>query len=461
MPQRMAIYTRISDDPDRASTSTKIQERDCRALADRNGWQVAEVYTDRDLSAFTGKVRRPAFERLLDDLAAGHADGVICWRLDRLARNHADFGRLHAALEHADATLVSVHEQFDSATPAGEFVVSMLIGMARMESHGIALRVRARLADKASKGELHRSGRRPFGYQPDQLHPDPAEAEIVVELAQRVLRGESLRSLAADLNRRGIKTTGGRDWYPHNLRRMLTSPRLAAIRVHRGVRVAPGQWTPVLDVATHELLVSVLARQGRGRPPTRLLTGLLICDVCASRLSSHPQPRGDRYVCRTGPGLPGCGKVAVLADPADAAVTELVLDALAGPDLVETLRSTGDANAAEILARLEADERALEEAAQARFVDRTLDHPEFLKVRGRLHARIATSRRQLDRLAGAGALAGVPKAAEELRTAWAQWPLERRRAVLAAALVEVRVRPTGSTGGVFDAGRRLDPRWRT
>ena len=460
MPLRMAIYTRISDDPDRASTSTKIQERDCRQLAARNHWEITRLYSDRDLSAYTGKVRRPAFEQLLDDLDTGHADGVICWRLDRLARNHADFGRLHQILDRRGATLASVHEQFDTTTPAGEFVVSMLVGMARMESHGIALRVRAKNDDKAAKGELHRSGRRPFGYQPDQLHTDPTEAEIVRELAQRVLRGESLRSLAADLNRRGIRTTGGHDWYPHNLRRTLTSARVAALRVHRGQRVAPGQWEPILDVATHELLVSVLARQGRGRPPTHLLTGLLVCDVCSSRLSSHPQPRGDRYVCRSGPGLPGCGKVAILADPADAAVTELVLGALAGPDLVEALRSTGDANAAEILGRLEADEGALEEAAQARFVERTLDHREFLKVRGRLQARIAAARRQLDRLAGAGALAGVPKAAGELAAAWAQWPLERKRAVLGAALVEIRVRPTGSTGGRFDANRRLDPRWR-
>jgi DNA invertase Pin-like site-specific DNA recombinase len=456
----MAIYCRISDDPDRASTSTKIQERDCRALADRHGWLVTEVYVDRDLSAFTGKVHRPAFERLLADLDAGACQGVICWKLDRLARNHADFGRLHAALERADATLVSVHEQFDSATPAGEFVVSMLIRMARMESHGIALRVRAKMADKARAGELHRSGRRPFGYQADQLHIDEAEAAIVRELADRVLRGETLRSLAADLNKRGVKTTGGNAWYPHNLRRMLTSPRLAAIRAHRGVRVAEGKWPPILDVQTHELLVTLLKRQGRGRPPTRLLTGLLVCDVCDSRLSSHPQPRGDRYVCRTGPGLPGCGKVAVLADPADEAITELVLDALAGPDLVRALQHTGDADVAAILAQLETDEQALEEAAFARFTERTLDHRAFLKVRERLQARIASGRRQLDRLAGASALAGVPSAADDLRAAWEGWPTERRRAILQAVLTEVRVRPTGSTGGRFDPTRRLDPHWR-
>ena len=190
------------------------------------------------------------------------------------------------------------------------------------------------------------------------------------------------------------------------------------------------------------------------------MTGLLICDVCSSRLSSHPQPRGDRYVCRTGPGLPGCGKVSILADPADTAITELVLDALAGPDLVRALQHTGDADVAAILTQLETDEQALEEAAFARFTERTLDHRSFLKVRERLQARIAGGRRQLDRLAGASALAGVPRAAEDLRAAWEGWPIERRRAILQAALTEVRVKPTGSTGGRFDPTRRLDPRWR-
>jgi DNA invertase Pin-like site-specific DNA recombinase len=39
-------------------------------------------------------VRRPEFERLLEDLKAGLLGGVICWKLDRLTRWHRDFERL-------------------------------------------------------------------------------------------------------------------------------------------------------------------------------------------------------------------------------------------------------------------------------------------------------------------------------------------------------------------------------
>ena len=56
------IYVRISQDRGGAGLGVERQEEDCRALAQRLGWAVVEVYCDNDLSAFTGK-RRPDYER--------------------------------------------------------------------------------------------------------------------------------------------------------------------------------------------------------------------------------------------------------------------------------------------------------------------------------------------------------------------------------------------------------------
>src|SRR4029453_14556301 len=59
LPPRAAIYCRISRDPRGDLLGVQRQAPPCRALCERLGWEVVEVYTDDDLSAYTGK-HRPA-----------------------------------------------------------------------------------------------------------------------------------------------------------------------------------------------------------------------------------------------------------------------------------------------------------------------------------------------------------------------------------------------------------------
>src|SRR3954471_21164706 len=95
-PRAVAVYARISQDRDGDGQGVKRQVADCRAEAARRGWPVAEVYVDDDVSAYSGKVR-PAYARLVVDLADGHRDAVIVWHLDRLHRSLME-------LEHFVAT---------------------------------------------------------------------------------------------------------------------------------------------------------------------------------------------------------------------------------------------------------------------------------------------------------------------------------------------------------------------
>ncbi len=69
-----AVYVRISQDRGGAGLGVDRQENECRALAERLGWRVIEVFGDNDLSAFSGR-RRPAYERMLHDIEAGRSRG--------------------------------------------------------------------------------------------------------------------------------------------------------------------------------------------------------------------------------------------------------------------------------------------------------------------------------------------------------------------------------------------------
>ena len=83
----------------------------------------------------------------------------------------------------------------------------------------------------------------------NRLRPTP-----IREAVSRVLRGESLRSIAFDFNKRGIKPAGGRErreqidkWQGSTLRRVLISPRIAGLHEHNGEVVGKAVWPAIID----------------------------------------------------------------------------------------------------------------------------------------------------------------------------------------------------------------------
>src|SRR6478672_3537527 len=81
----VGIYTRISKADPETQTATHRQEEACRSFAHARGWTVADVFEDVDASAYSG-VERPAYERMIREIAAGSLGGVVVWKLDRLVR---------------------------------------------------------------------------------------------------------------------------------------------------------------------------------------------------------------------------------------------------------------------------------------------------------------------------------------------------------------------------------------
>jgi len=59
--RRAGLYARISKDREGAGLGVERQRDGCTALAGRLGWDATAVYTDNDISAYSGK-RRPGHE---------------------------------------------------------------------------------------------------------------------------------------------------------------------------------------------------------------------------------------------------------------------------------------------------------------------------------------------------------------------------------------------------------------
>ena len=79
----IVAYLRVST----AEQNCELQERELHEYAERQGWQIAEVYQDVDSGA---KSSRRALNQLMAAVLARKFDCLLVWKLDRFGRSLVD-----------------------------------------------------------------------------------------------------------------------------------------------------------------------------------------------------------------------------------------------------------------------------------------------------------------------------------------------------------------------------------
>ncbi|MEU1810245.1 recombinase family protein [Micromonospora aurantiaca (nom. illeg.)] len=447
---RAAIYVRISRDREGGGLGVARQEADCRELAARHGLTVAQLYSDNDLSAYSGKPR-PAYRRMLDDIAAARVDAVLAWHTDRLHRSPTELEEYISACEPRGVPTFTVKAgPLDLSTPSGRMVARQLGAVARYEvEHQVERQQRAK--QQAAADGRWGGGRRPYGYEPDGVTPRPDEARAVAEATDAILSGASLRGQAAAMNLRGLVTSTGRPWTANELRKVLLRARNAGLREHRGEVVGPAAWPPLVDEDRWRALVSVLNHPGRRTQWSSarrwLLSGLALCGVCGSvtrvSLAAAGASSVESYACKTSK----C--VSRNAAELDAYVSAVVVERLSRPDVADLLAGgRPDAGA------LQLDAAALRERLDglaAAYADGAIDVRQLREGSERLRARLNEVEEQMAHAGRGDTLAGLVGASDSAE-AWEALDLHRRRAVI-DTLMTVTIhrtrkgRPAGWTPG--------------
>jgi site-specific DNA recombinase len=244
--------------------------------------------------------------------------------------------------------------------PMAGFMGTINTAIAQRESDIRSERVKAAVERNVRAGRRTGGGSRPFGYKiirhdlgegarrryritGEEI--EPAEADAIKEAATRVLRGESIRSIAFDFNDRGIKPVGGGRWVGSTLRRMLISPRIAGLREHNGEVVGDAAWPAIIDRANHDRLVGLLddpsrRRENFGRPRVHPLVGLVYCASCGGKMTTSIAPRQGRgYGCRKDENPVCPARVRIVAEPLEAYVEGYVIDQWRNPEAVKIAQS--------------------------------------------------------------------------------------------------------------------------
>ena len=206
MTRKLIGYTRVSKE-NKSGLGISLDEQRLwlENEATRRSAEL-EIVSEGDGISARKLSNRPALMETLKRLDKGEADGLIVKKLDRLARNVADFLTILERSRRGKWALIIGDLDIDTSTPLGEAMATVGATFAQLERARISERTKDALAYKKQQGiKLGRPRQLPI--------------ETVREIQKLRKSGKTLQAIADELNRNETLTAHkGRKWYPSTVR---------------------------------------------------------------------------------------------------------------------------------------------------------------------------------------------------------------------------------------------------
>jgi DNA invertase Pin-like site-specific DNA recombinase len=158
MPGYFIYCRKSSEAEDRQVLSIESQTRELEQLAAKLNFPIVEILTESKSAKDPG---RPVFNAMMQRLYRGEAAGIICWKLDRLARNPVDGGSIIWAIKQHG---IKVMTPAQSYAREDDNIILMYIefGMAQKYVDDLSKNVKRGLKTKIENGWY--PGIAPAGY---------------------------------------------------------------------------------------------------------------------------------------------------------------------------------------------------------------------------------------------------------------------------------------------------------
>lgn len=295
MKHRVFLYCRKSSEgEDRQVLSIQSQLNELKKTAQKLNLEIVGKPFEEAKSAKAPG--RPVFSDMMDRLNKGEAEGILCWKLDRLARNPVDGGSVIWAMK---TQKIDIYTPFQIFSQGSDSVLLMYVefGMAQKFIDDLGKNAQRGMRTKAEEGWYPAPA--PLGYLNTPslkkgfkiLTVDPKRFSLVRKLFEEVLNGKQAIDVWYEA-RDSWKLTSqkGSPISRSAIYFMLTNP------FYYGEYEWPkrsGNWY----VGKHKPLISkeefdlVQKRLGvRGRPIARKhtfdLTGLFLCGECGCSITA-------------------------------------------------------------------------------------------------------------------------------------------------------------------------------
>lgn len=230
------------------------------------------MYRDKGRSAWDLQAKRPAYEEMMARRAEW--DILVIYKLDRLWRRADVAIGTYKHLKAEGKKLVSVTENLDTTTPAGNLHFEMLCIMADLYSSQISERVRGVIEHLFQSRADPCLNLPPLGYRIDRSEGRPRyivvpeEVGKVRDLFDMAAQGMGLKMLARTARQRGMVSRRGKLFTPGSLFHILHNPFYCGYVYHRGTLKRASHEALISDDLFNRVQIAIETRsQGRTRPP--------------------------------------------------------------------------------------------------------------------------------------------------------------------------------------------------
>lgn len=349
-------YVRVSTEEQRQKQTIKPQLAEVPKKLQQAGFSCDEIYTDDGYSGDTIE-GRPAVRRLLTDVERGRWRAIGVTAIDRIYRsrfNRVDWELIKSVFRKADCKLVA-QRVYDFSIDMDCFEADLYAGFSGLEVGLIRKRMMAGRKRAAQEGR-YTGGNIPYGRivnaQTKVFETLEDEAAIVRLIFQCVLEGMSTQKIAQYLNEHGYPTRGGKPWAQATVHTIATNPTQKGeyhpFPQQRNFTVA---LPPIVSPAEFDRAQVALAQRktwaDRNRKRLYLLSGLIICATCQTRMTGETtgaRINGDAlyerryYVCGNGRRKQSnivCPRTWIRADALEQVVWDAVLRLLNNPRMLQ------------------------------------------------------------------------------------------------------------------------------
>src|SRR3989344_5185494 len=198
-----------SEEEDRQALSIEAQERELSDYAIKCSLEVLDALSPETKSAH--KPGREIFNEMLESIERGEANAILCWKLDRLARNALDGGKIVWLMDEGKLKQIDTPYKTFKNTSDDKFLMSIEFGMSKKYSDDLSDNVKRGIRQKYELGQYPNLA--PIGYINMKIdgviniYPDPERKDLVIRIFVEYATGKySLGGLTDMVFKWGLRT---------------------------------------------------------------------------------------------------------------------------------------------------------------------------------------------------------------------------------------------------------------
>lgn len=332
------LYARKSSEAeDRQVASIDSQIKELTNLAKKEKLEIIDILSESQSAKAPG---RPIFNQMIQKIYSGEATGLLCWKLDRLARNPVDGGNISWMLQQGVIKHIRAYDK--SYLPSDNvLMMSVEFGMANQFIRDLSQNTKRGLKAKAERGWM--PGHAPIGYSNNKFKEkgkkdiikDPDRFDLIKKLWGMLLTGnypiQKLYEMA--INDWALTTTRNKIISRSKFYEVFKNPFYCGYFYYGGV-LHKGNHEPMITEEQFDLAQKIMGLRSKS-PFTKhsfAYTGLIRCGECGASITAEykikRQKNGNVHYCTyyrcTKRLNPNCTQKTVRLENLEAQILEII-----------------------------------------------------------------------------------------------------------------------------------------